>query len=198
MAEFVAGIIDRIRTVSLHQWLAKLVLAIAGGALIAVCTVATGVTLAGVTPVASSLLLLTVVIWPEAFGTIAFFGLTTVWWLLAWHGSLWATVGVAVLVGLIHVITGLASGPGHSVIRLAVVRFLGLRLALYLLVTASVGAVIVALAGVPSARPVAWIAVIVIVVATLVATLVASVAEEAGQVQPDLFDDEPYVRDDFS
>lgn len=198
MAELVAELIDRIRTVSLHQWLAKLVLALAGGALIAVCTLATGVTLAGVTPVVSSLLLLTVVIWPEAFGTIAFFGLTTVWWLLAWHGSLWATAGVAVLVGLVHLLTGLAGGPGHSVIRLAVLRFLGVRLAVYLLVTALVAVVLVALTAVPSARPVAWIAVVVVIVATLVATLVASATDEAGQVEQEFVEDEPYVRDDLS
>lgn len=198
MAELIAGIIDRLRTVSLHQWLAKLVIALVGGALIVVCTQATGGALAGVMPVVTALLLVTVLVWPESFGSIAFLGLTALWWLLAWNGSLWATAGVAVLVGLLHLLAAVAGGPSHSVIRLAAVRLVGGRLALYLLATGAVAAAVVGLTTVPTARVLAWVAVVVIAVGTLVATLVASAFDEAGQDQTELVDDEPYVRDDLN
>ena len=198
MAEFIAGIIDRIRTVSLHQWLARLVLALVGASLIVACSVGTDATLAGVLPSVTAVLLATVLIWPESFGTIAFLALTTLWWLLAWRGSIWVTVAVAALVGLVHILSAVVGGPPHSVIRRAVVRMLSARIALYVLVTGAVGAVVVALAAVPSARFVAWIAVVVVSVATLVATLVAGMTDEAGQPADELLDDEPYVRDDLS
>ncbi len=197
MAEFVAGIIDRLRTVSLHQWLARLVLALAGTALIVACGVATGATLSGAMPVITALLLASVVIWPESIGTILFLGLGALWWLLGWHGSIWATVAMAALLGLVHILSAVVGGPPHSVIRGAVVRLLGTRIAVYVLVTAAVGAVVVALTAVPSARFVAWIAVVVVSVATLVATLVAGMTDEAGHPDDDLFDDEPYVREDL-
>lgn len=198
MAEFIAGIIDRIRTVSLHQWLARLVLAIAGAALIVACSVGTDATLSGVLPVVTSVLLATVLIWPESLGTIAFLMLTILWWLLAWRGSIGVTVAMAALVGLVHILSAVVGGPPHSVIQRAVVRLLSARIALYLLATAAVGAVVVALSAVPSARFVAWTAVVVVSVATLVATLVAGLTDEAGQPADELLDDEPYVRDDLS
>jgi hypothetical protein len=198
MAEFVAGIIDRIRTVSLHQWLARLVLALAGTALIVACSVSTDATLNGVLPSVTGVLLATLVIWPESIGTIAFLALTMLWWLLAWHGSIWATVAMAALVSLVHILSAVVGGPPHSVIRRAVVRLLSARIALYVLVTAAVGALVVALTAVPSARFVAWLAVVVVTVATLVATLVAGMTDEAGQPDDELLDDEPYVREDLA
>lgn len=198
MAEFIAGIIDRIRTVSLHQWLARIVLALAGAALIVACSVGTDATLSGALPVVTSVLLATIIIWPESIGTIAFLMLTILWWLLAWSGSIWVTVAMAALVGLVHILSAVVGGPPHGVIQRAVVRLLSARIALYVLVTAAVGAVVVALAAVPSARFVAWIAVVVVTVATLVATLVAGMTDEAGHPDDELLDDEPYVRDDLS
>ena len=197
MAEFVAGIIDRIRTVSLHQWLARLVLALAGAALIVACSLGTDATLSGVMPMVTALLLATVVIWPESFGSIAFLALTMVWWLLGWSGSLWVTVAVAALVGLVHILSALVGGPPHGVIRGIVVRMLGARAALYVLVSAAVAALVVALTALPSARFVAWIAVVVVSVATLVATLVAGMTDEAAQPEEDLLEDEPYEREDL-
>jgi hypothetical protein len=198
MAEFIAGIIDRIRTVSLHQWLARLVLALAGTVLIVVCSVGTDATLSGALPVVTGILLATLVIWPESMGTIGFLALSSLWWLLAWQGSAWTTAAVAALVGLVHILSAVVGGPPHGVIRRAVVGLLGARIALYVLVTAGVGAVVVALSAVPSARFVAWIAVVVVTVATLVATLVAGMTDEAGHVDDDFLDDEPYVREDLS
>lgn len=198
MAEYIAGIIDRIRTVSLHQWLARLVLALAGAALIVACSVGTDATLSGVLPVVTAVLLATVLIWPESMSSIAFLTLTILWWLLAWGGSIWVTVAMAALVGLVHILCAVVGGPPHSVIRRAVVRLLSARIALYVLATAAVGAVVVALAAIPSARFVAWIAVVVVTIGTLVATLVASMTDEAGQPDDELLEDEPYVRDDFS
>ena len=197
MAEFVAGIIDRIRTVSLHQWLARLVLALAGAALIVACSLGTDATLSGVMPMVTALLLATVVIWPESFGSIAFLALTMVWWLLGWSGSLWVTVAVAALVGLVHILSALVGGPPHGVIRGIVVRMLGARAALYVLVSAAVAALVVALTALPSARFVAWIAVVVVSVGTLVATLVAGMTDEAAQPEEDLLEDEPYEREDL-
>jgi hypothetical protein len=197
MAEFVAGIIDRIRTVSLHQWLARLVLALAGTALIVACSLGTDATLSGVMPAVTAILLATVVIWPESFGAIAFLVLTTLWWLLGWNGSIWVTAAMAALVGLVHILSALVGGPPHGVIRGVVVRLLGARAALYVLVTAAVAAVVVALTAVPTARFVAWVAVVVVSVATLVATLVAGMTDEAAQPVEDLLDDEPYEREDL-
>ena len=85
MAEYVAELIDRLRTVSLHQWLTNLVVALAGAALIAVCALATGSVLAGATPAVAGLLLACVLIWPESIASIAFLGICSLWWLLAWH-----------------------------------------------------------------------------------------------------------------
>ena len=82
-------------------------------------------------------------------------------------------------------------------IRGIVVRMLGARAALYVLVSAAVAALVVALTALPSARFVAWIAVVVVSVATLVATLVAGMTDEAAQPEEDLLEDEPYEREDL-
>ncbi|MBI4900508.1 MAG: hypothetical protein HY829_08535 [Actinobacteria bacterium] len=197
MDEIVAGLIDRLRTVSLHQWLTKLVVALAGTALIVVCATATGAVLAGTTPVISGLLLACVLIWPEAMASIAFLAVCCLWWLFAWHGTLWATVPVAVLVGLVHLLAALAVGPGHAVVRLSALRFLSSRLAAYLLATAAAAGIVVALSSLPTSRYVAWLAVVAISAATLVATLVAGTVEEAGQVEEEPFEDEPFLPDDL-
>ncbi len=198
MAEFVAGIIDRIRTVSLHQWLARLVLALAGTALIVACSLGTDATLAGVMPVGHRD--------PAGHGRDlarvvrldrASWRSRIVWWLLGWNGSLWVTVAVAALVGLVHILSALVGGPPHSVIRGAVVRLLGARAPCTCSRPQPSAAVVVALTAVPTARFVAWIAVVVVSVATLVATLVAGMTDEAGQPVEDLLDDEPYEREDL-
>jgi len=72
MTEYVAGLIDRLRTVSLHHWLSRLVVALAGAALIAVCATATGAVLAGLMPAVAGVLLVCLVIWPESVASIAF------------------------------------------------------------------------------------------------------------------------------
>src|SRR5664279_4704915 len=138
MAEYVAGLIDRLRTVNFHQWLTKLVVALAGAALIAVCALATGSVLAGATPAVAGLLLACVLIWPESIASIAFLGVCSVWWLLAWHGSIWATVPVAALVRLVHLLASVAVRPPYALVRLAAVRFLGSRIGGYVLATAAV------------------------------------------------------------
>ncbi len=199
MAEYVAELIDRLRTVSLHQWLTKLVVALAGTALIAVCALATGSVLAGVTPAVTGLLLACVLIWPESIASIAFLGICSLWWLLAWHGSIWATVPVAALIGLVHLLAALATGPSHGVVRLAAVRFFGSHIGGYVLATAAVASVVVALSTVPTSRYVAWAAVVATCVATLVATLVAGSIDEAGHVVVDEpLDDEPFVPEDLA
>ena len=198
MAEYVAGLIDQLRTVSLHQWLTKLVVALAGAALIAVCALATGSVLAGGTPTVAGLLLACVLIWPESIASIAFLGICSLWWLLAWHGSIWATVPVAALIGLVHLLAALAPGPPHAVVRLAAVRFLGSRIGGYVLATAAVACVVVALSAVPTSRYVAWAAVVATCVATLVATLVAGSIDEAGHVAEEPLDDEPFVPEDLA
>jgi hypothetical protein len=198
MSEYVAALIDRLRTVSLHQWLTKLVVALAGAALITVCATATGAALAGLMPVVAGVLLACLVIWPESIASIAFLGICAVWWLLAWHGSIWATVAVAALVGLVHLLAALATGPSHAVLRLAALRFFGSRIGAYLLATLVVGSGVAALTALPTSRYVAWLAVVAISVATLVATLVASINEVAGQVPEKILDDEPYLPEDLA
>lgn len=198
MAELVAELIDRLRTVSLHQWLTKLVVALAGTALIAVCALATGSVLAGATPAVAALLLACVLIWPESIASVVFLGVCAVWWLLAWHGSIWATVPVAALVGLVHLLAALATGPSHAVVRLAVVRFLGSRIGRYVLATVAVASAVAALSALPTSRYVAWFAVVATCVATLVATLVAGSIDEAGQVSEEPLDDEPFIPETLS
>jgi hypothetical protein len=198
MAEYVAGLIDRLRTVSLHGWLTRLVVALAGAAVIVVCALATGSVLAGVTPAVAGLLLASVLIWPESIASIAFLGVCSLWWLLAWHGSIWATVPVAALIGLVHLLAALATGPTHAVVRLAAVRFLASRIGRYVLATAAVASVVVALGTVPTSRYVAWAAVVATCVATLVATLVAGSIDEVGHVVEEPFDDEPFVPEDLA
>ena len=198
MAEYVAELIDRLRTVSLHQWLTKLVVALAGAALIAVCALATGSVLAGATPAVAGLLLACVLIWPESIASIAFLGICSLWWLLAWHGSIWATVPVAALIALVHLLAALATGPSHAVVRLAAARFFGSRIGGYVLATAAVAGVVVALSAVPTSRYVAWASVVATCVATLVATLVAGSIEEAGHVPDEPLDDEPFVPEDLA
>ena len=198
MAELVAELIDRLRTVSLHQWLTKLVVALAGTALIAVCALATGSVLAGATPAVAALLLACVLIWPESIASVVFLGVCAVWWLLAWHGSIWATVPVAALVGLVHLLAALATGPSHAVVRLAAVRFLGSRIGRYVLATVAVASAVAALSALPTSRYVAWFAVVAICVATLVATLVAGSLDEAGQVSEEPLDDEPFIPETLS
>ena len=198
MAEIVAELIDRIRTVSLHQWLTKLVVALAGTALIAACALATGSVLAGVTPSVAALLLACVLIWPESIASVAFLGVCSVWWLLAWHGSIWATVPVAALVGLVHLLAALATGPSHAVVRLSAVGFLGSRIGRYALATVVVASAVAGLSALPTSRYVAWFAVVAICSATLVATLVAGSIDEAGQVPEEPFDDEPFIPESLS
>lgn len=198
MTEYVAALIDRLRTVSLHQWLTKLVVALAGAALITVCATATGAALAGLMPAVTGVLLVCLVIWPESVASIAFLGICAVWWLLAWHGSIWATVAVAALVGLVNLLAALATGPSHAVLRLAALRFFGSRIGAYVLATLAVGGCVAALTVLPTPRYVAWLAVVAISVATLVATLVASINEVAGQVPEDVLDDEPYLPEDLA
>jgi hypothetical protein len=198
MDELVAGLVDRLRTVSLHQWLTKLVVALAGAALITVCAAATGAVLAGATPVVTAILLACLVIWPESIASIAFLGICALWWLLAWHGSIWATVPVAALIGLVHLLSALATGPLHAVVRLAALRFFGSRIGAYVLATLAVGSAIAALTTLPTSRYVAWLAVVAICVATLVATLVAGSIDEAGQVPEGIPDDEPYIPEDLT
>jgi hypothetical protein len=197
MDELVAGLVDRIRTVSLHQWLTKLVLALTGAALITVCATATGSILAGVTPFVTAILLAALVIWPESLASIAFLAICALWWLLAWHGSIWATVPVAALIGLVHLLSALATGPAHAVVRLAALRFFGSRIGAYVLATLGVGSVLAVLTSLPTSRVVAWLAVVAICVATLVATLVAGSVDDAGHVPEDFLDDEPYVPEDL-
>jgi hypothetical protein len=198
MDEIVAGLIDRIRTVSLHQWLTKLVVALAGAALITVCATATGAVLAGATPVVTAILLVGLVIWPESMASIAFLAICALWWLLAWHGSIWATVTVAALIGLVHLLAALATGPAHAVVRLAALRFFGTRIGAYVLVTLGVGSAVAALTRLPTSRFVAWFALVAICVATLVATLVAGSIDEAGHVPEEILDDEPYIPEDLA
>jgi hypothetical protein len=198
MDELVAGLIDRIRPVSLHQWLTKLVLALTGTALITVCAAATGAVLAGATPTIAAILLALVVLWPESMAPIAVLGFSAVWWLFAWHGSIWATVPVAALVGLVHLLAALATGPAHAVVRLAALRFFGSRIGAYVLATAGVGSVLAALTMLPTSRYVAWLAVVAICVATLVATLVAGSIDDAAVVPEMPDDDEPYLPEDLA
>jgi hypothetical protein len=198
MDELVAALIDRIRTVNLHQWLTKLVVALAGAALIAVCDTATSAALAGATPVVAGIILAFLVIWPESIASIMFLGFCAVWWLFAWHGSIWATVPVAALVGLVHLLAALATGPRHAAVRLAAVRFFATRVGAYVLVTAGVGSAVAALATLRTAQWVAWLAVVSICVATLVATLVAGSIDEAGHVPEEFLEDEPYLPEDLS
>ncbi len=198
MDEIVAGLIDRLRTVSLHQWLTKLVVSLAGTALIVVCATATGAVLSGATPGVTAILLAFLVIWPESIASIAFLAICALWWLLAWHGSIWATVPVAALVGLVHLLAGLATGPPHAVVRLAALRFFGTRIGAYVLATAGVGGVVAALTTLPTSRFVAWLAVVAISVATLVATLMAGSIDEAGQVPDEILDDDPYLPEDLA
>ena len=197
MDEYVAALIDRLRTVSLHQWLTKLVLALAGVALIAVCDSATSAALAGATPVIAAIILAFLVMWPESMASITFLGFSSVWWLLAWRGSIWATVPVAALVGLVHLLAALATGPPHAVVRLAAVRFFATRLGAYVLVTAGVGSAVAALTMLRTSQWVAWVAVVAICVATLVATLVAGSIDEAGHAPDEILDDEPYLPEDL-
>ena len=198
MDELVAGLIDRIRTVSLHQWLTKLVLAFAGAALIVVCAAPTDALLAGATPTVAAILLAVVVLWPESMATIAFLGFCALWWLFAWRGSIWATVPVAALVGLVHLLAALATGPAHAVVRLAALRFFGSRIGAYVLATAAVASVLAALTALPTSRYVAWLAVVAICVATLVATLVAGSVDDAAVVPEMPDDDEPYLPEDLA
>ena len=198
MDELVAALIDRIRTVTLHQWLTKLVLALAGAALIAVCDSATSAALAGTTPVIAAIFLAFLVRWPESVASILFLGFCAVWWLFAWHRSIWVTVPVAALVGLVHLLSALATGPRHAVVRPAALRFLGTRIGAYVLVTAGVGGAVAALTTLPTSRWVAWVAMVAICVATLVATLVAGSVDEAGHAPEEPLDDEPFLRDDLS
>jgi hypothetical protein len=198
MAEYVAALIDRLRTVSLHGWLTKLVVALAGAAVIVVCALATGSVLAGVTPAVAGLLLACVLIWPESIASIAFLGVCSLWWLLAWHHSIWATVPVAAMIGLVHLLAALATGPTHAVVRLAALRLLVSRIGRYVLATAAVASVVVALSTVPTSRYVAWAAVVATCVATLVATLVAGSIDEAGHVVEEPIDDEPFVPEDLA
>jgi hypothetical protein len=198
MSEFVAALIDRLRTVSLHQWLTKLVVALAGAVLITVCATATGAALAGLMPLVAGVLLVCLVIWPESIASIAFLGICAVWWLLAWHGSIWATVAVAALVGLVHLLAALATGPSHAVLRLAALRFLGSRIGAYLLAILAVGGGVAALTTLPTSRYVAPLALVAICVATLVATLVSGSVDEAGQVPDEILDDEPYLPEELS
>lgn len=197
MDELVAGLIDRLRTVSLHQWLTRVVVALAGTALIAVCASATGGVLAGAIPVFTGILLACVLIWPESVASILFLATCSLWWLFAWHGTLWATVPVAMLVGLVHLLAALATGPGHAVVRLSALRFLAPRTGLYLLATGAAASAVTALGTFPTSRYVAWLAVVAICVATLVATLVAGSIDEAGHVEEDLEEDEPYLPDEL-
>ncbi len=197
MDELVAGLIDRLRTVSLHQWLTKLVVALAGTALIVVCATATGAVLAGTTPTVAGLLLACLLIWPESVASVLFLAACAVWWLFAWHGSLWASVPVAVLLGLVHVLAALTTGPAHAVVRLSALRLLGSRIGVYLLATAVAGGVVAGLSTLPTARYVAWLAVVAICAATLVATLVAGTVDEAGHVEDELGEDEPYLPDEL-
>jgi hypothetical protein len=198
MAEIVAGIIDRLRTVSLHQWLIRLVVALVGAALIAVCTSVTGGVLAGATPVVTGVLLGAMLIWPESLASMAFLGICSVWWLIAWHGSLWATVPVAALLGLLHLFAALMTGPPHAVVRRAVLAFLARRVGLYVVAAIGAGSAVVVLSTLPTSQNVAWLAVVAVCAATLVATLVASSIAEAGQLPDDEFDDEPYVPEDLA
>jgi len=168
MDEIVAGLIDRIRTVSLHQWLTKLVLAVVGAALIVTCATVTGAILAGFTPVVAAIFLAGFILFPESIASIGFLGFCAIWWLFAWHGSLWATVPVAALIGLVHLLGALATGPTHAVVRLSALRFFGSRIAAYVLVTAGMGCAIAALTTLPTSRYVAWLAVVAVCVATLV------------------------------
>ena len=172
--------------------------ALAGAALIAVCALATGSVLAGATPAVAGLLLACVLIWPESIASIAFLGICSLWWLLAWHGSIWATVPVAALIALVHLLAALATGPSHAVVRLAAVRFFGSRIGWYVLATAAVASVVVALSAVPTSRYVAWASVVATCVATLVATLVAGSIDEAGHVPDEPIDDEPFVPEDLA
>lgn len=198
MTELVAGLIDRIRTVSLHQWLTKLVVALVGAALVAVCASVTSGILAGATPLIAGILLLGLVIWPESILSIAFLGFSAIWWLLAWHGSIWATVPVAALVGLVHLLAALAMGPAHAVLRRPALRFFASRIGAYVLATLGAGSAIAALTTLPTSRYVAWLAVVAICVATLVATLVAGSVDEAA-VAPELpEEDEPYLPEDLA
>jgi hypothetical protein len=198
MDELVAGLIDRIRTVSLHQWLTKLVLALAGAALIVVCAVPTDALLAGATPTIAAILLAVVVLWPESMATIAFLGFCALWWLFAWHGSIWATVPVAALVGLVHLLAALSTGPAHAVVRLAALRFFGSRIGAYVLATAAAASMLAALTTLPTSRYVAWLAVVAICAATLVATLVAGSVDDAAVVPEMPEDDEPYLPEDLA
>jgi hypothetical protein len=198
MAEYIAGLIDRLRTVSLHHWLSRLVVALAGVALIAVCATATGAVLAGFMPTVAGILLVCLVIWPESVASIAFLGLCAVWWVLAWHGSVWVTVPVAALVGLVHLLAALATSPSHAVLRFTALRFFASRTGVYLLATLAAGTVLAALTTLPTSRYLSWLAVVAISVAALVATLVASGIEEAGQVPEKVVDDEPYLPEDLS
>jgi hypothetical protein len=102
-----------------------------------VCARATDALLAGATPTIAAILLAVLVLWPESMATIAFLGFCAVWWLFAWHGSIWATVPVAALVGLVHLLAALATGPAHAVVRLAALRFFGSRIGAYVLATAA-------------------------------------------------------------
>ena len=198
MDELVAALIDRIRTVALHQWLTKLVVALAGAALITVCATVTGAVLAGATPAIAAIILAFLVLWPESMASIAFLGFCAIWWLFAWHGSLWASVPVAALLGLVHLLAALATGPRHAVVRLAAVRFLATRIGAYVLVTAAVGSAVAALTTLPTSQWVAWLAVVAISVATLVATLVAGSIDEAGQVPEEIPEDEPFLPPELS
>ena len=198
MAEYIAELIDRLRTVSLHHWLSRLVVALAGAALITACATATGAVLAGLMPVVAGMLLVCLVIWPESVASVAFLGICAGWWLLAWHGSIWATVAVAALVGLVHLLAALATGPSHAVLRLTALRYFGSRIGVYVLATLGVSSAVAALTTLPTSRYVAWLAVVVISIATLVATLVASTIEEAGPVPEEVLDDEPYLPEDLA
>lgn len=197
MVEFVAGIIDQIRTSSLHHWLARLALGFAGATLIGVCWLSTGATLSGTTPVISSVLLLTVMIWPESLATIAFLAFAAVWWILAWKGPIQATVAVAALVGLVHVLAAVVVGPPHGVVRGDAVAAVGRRIAAYLVAVVIVGAGVAALSSGHLPRAVAWVAVVLVSLGMLVATLVAGMTDEAAQADEEILDDEPFLPDEL-
>jgi len=163
-----------------------------------VCDSATTAALAGGTPVIAAIILAFLVIWPESIASIMFLGFCAVWWLFAWHHSIWATVPVAALVGLVHLLAALATGPRHAVVRLAALRFFATRIGAYVLVTAGVGSAVAALTTLPTSQWVAWLAVVAICVATLVATLVAGSIDEAGQVPEEILEDEPFLPADLS
>lgn len=198
MVEFVAGVIDHIRTVSLHQWLIKFAVAIPGVVLIVVCANVTGGVLAGAMPFVAAVLLACLLIWPESVASLAFIGISSIWWLLAWRGSIWVTVLVAVLVGLLHLLAALATGPSHAVYRFAALRYFGVRIGLYALGTAIAASLVAVLSQLTVPRYVSWVAIVAICAGTLVATVVAGSVDETGQVSEDLADPEPNLPEDLN